>query len=211
MWNTKIANEQCNKLERFRFHREHLERLMQVRGKIDNKTPLKPKFLIVKPAKIETERMRLKQIDYENRIIYDRMHSISTKHSPYSIEIARPIYCPAFDKATFNWIDNKKKLDIVKRNQWLMKRFDSARSHYPTKNYLKQNEFNKYLERNLHKNNSNPNLNYVTFRKFKSNLQSEIFKERISKRAKSSIGFRKPPERPLLRSQSAGFLKRQSI
>ena len=211
MWNYKTSNDQCNKVERFRFHREHLERLIQVHRKIDNKTPLKPRFLIIKPAKIENEKMRLKKIDYENRIIYDRMHSISAKHSPYSMEISKPVYCPAFDKVTFNWVDNMKKLDIVKRNQWLMKRFSSAKSHYPTKNFLKQNDFNRYIERNLSKTNSNPNIHYATFRRFKTNLQNEIFKERMSKRAQSSIGFRKPPEKIMTRSQSAMTLQRSYI
>ena len=73
MWNTKIANEQCNKLERFRFHREHLERLMQVRGKIDNKTlNLLFEYCLDDITKLENEIIKLKTYKCKEKTINEK-------------------------------------------------------------------------------------------------------------------------------------------
>ena len=193
MWNYKTSNEPLKHATQLRVHKEHLERLIQVKGKLDNKTPLKPNFLVKKPAKILSEKTRLQQIDWENRLIYDRMHSISTKHSPYSMQISKPVYCPAFDKVTFNWVPNRQKYELSQTNKWLYKRFTSAKSHYPIKEYLKQNDFHRYLEKNIQKNNnsSNPNITYSTFRGFKRHLSNAInTKKQPLTRINSSIGIR---------------------
>lgn len=178
MWNYKSVNESCNKLSRFRVHKEHLERLIQARSYIDDNAKKTPEFLKIPPSLRMPAKDNIRKIDYENKILYTRMYSILMKKSPYSASIVRPVPCPAFD---FKKCDYNKKYslyELQKRNQWLCSRFTDAKSFYPTKNFFRQGDFNEYLRKGLQRSCSNPNINFATYAEFKQKLARQIMSAR---------------------------------
>lgn len=176
MWNYVSSNDSCNKLSRFKIHKEHLERLIQAKARIDNKGKKTPQFLRIPILSRMPAKDRKRKIDFENKIILNRMYEIQYKKSPYNFEVLRPADCPAF-KASGSEFNKKHKFDeIKKRNQWLCCRFFDAKSYYPTKDFIKQNNYYTYIGKGLHRNHSNPNINFVTFSEFKKNIFNEIHK-----------------------------------
>ena len=88
--------------------------------------------------KRETER----EINYQNRILYNKMHELSTKPSPYSPCMNIPSRCPAFDRNAIDFKKRKNQRDITNCNQKLRKRFQSTKPTYNTKQMMKESSYN---------------------------------------------------------------------
>lgn len=174
MWNLKYSNSFCHNKERLWIHKEHLERLIQVREKIDNKHPIDLIFLKVKANKVQNERDSKHKLKYENTILYNRMYSISKRPSYYNSTIYKPFYCPGFDKSKLGWRKKQDKIALDKQNSKLYKRFNNIRSFYPTNLIEQQTDFYQYLERNMSQKEINPNMNYLPYPVFRKNLTKQI-------------------------------------
>ncbi len=168
-----------NEWEKYNMHRGHLERLTQTKKIIDNSIPLKPSFLKSRAKKEEMKRETQTKIDYENRMLYNKMHELKVKPSPYSQIKNLPSYCPAFDSS--NTQHNKKvKMDIINReNKKLRKRFESAKPTYKTSKMIEESKYADYLKKNLAYKYRNTNLNFATYEKFRQNLKIEIERENV--------------------------------
>ena len=70
MWNMVFANKTCNEFNRFKEHRDFLEKLSQTRHAIDTSAPIKPKFFANGAKKKVMKRETEREIDYQNRILY---------------------------------------------------------------------------------------------------------------------------------------------
>ena len=98
MWNNiPPANTNMNKFECLMAHKGHLERLAQARKVINNKKPKTPSFYTKCKRKIGFSKDQELKIEYENRIIFDRMYEIRKKYSPYSAALNIPSKCPAYE------------------------------------------------------------------------------------------------------------------
>lgn len=173
MWNNiPPANSNLNKFECFMAHKGHLERLAQIKKVINTKKPITPSFYKKGLKNKGINREKEKKILYENKIIYDRMHEIRKKYSPYSACLNIPSHCPAYELLKYHRL--KKDSVIELENNKLYRRFTFVR---PTLNIDKLNkdyQYNKYLEYNISKNRNrvNPNLDFIEFEKFDKKLRN---------------------------------------
>ena len=173
MWNNiPPANSNLNKFECFMAHKGHLERLAQIKKVINTKKPITPSFYKKNLKNKGINREKEIKIRYENKIIYDRMHEIRKKFSPYSACLNIPSHCPAYELLAHHRL--KKDSMVEKENNKLYRRFTFAR---PTLNIDKLNkdyQYNKYLEYNISKNKNrvNPNLDFIEFEKFDKKLRN---------------------------------------
>lgn len=179
------VNTNMNKYERFMEHKGHLERLAQIRTGIDTKAPKLPSFLAKKFIDPGVRMEKNRQINYENRVIYNRMCDIHNHTSPYSACMNIPSKCPAYELLTYHRL--KKQDDIHSENGKLHKKFVFSK---PTYSHSKMNEeykYIEYLEKNISENVNriNPNLDFVTYKKFDNNLQKEKNKKNKSNRNQS--------------------------
>jgi hypothetical protein len=188
MWNNiDYTCEKLNSIERFRIHKEHLERLMQAKSMIQNTPPIQPKFIYQRASKKEEKRNELSKISYENKILINRIDSIYRKPSPYSNYLLKPRVCPAFDRGNCSYIHKKKQQDLDKKNKFLYERFYQTKPYYSTKEFVKANKQIRHLQGIRKKNVVNPNLNYTTFEGFKKNFLREILKENNQNNKKKVI------------------------
>lgn len=180
MWNvTNYGNLNMNKFERLMSHKGHLERIACTRKMIDTKRPIIPSFLQSKFYKKRHQYEKNLIVDYQNKVIMDKMIYISKHRSPYSQQENIPKRCPAFEKTIYNKNKYQNFVDI--ENQKLKKRFMSARPHYKSKNLdTEYNDCTKKIEKNISENRNfrNPNINFATPAQFKKNLSHQIYIER---------------------------------
>ena len=179
MWNLLYSNKTCNSKNRFRDHKEHIDRIHLAKPMIDTSEPSKPKFFSngakKKVMKHETDR----KITYENELLYSKMKELQTKPSPYSQSQNVPIRCPAFDHKAVQYRDKRKYLDIYEANQKLRKRFLSAKPTYKTSEYIKDFKHSNVYKENICNKDNNPNLGYATYSQFKKKLTIAIEREEM--------------------------------
>lgn len=190
MWNLKHSNSPCYNKERLLIHKEHLERLIQVKEKIDNAHPIDPIFLKIKANKVQNERDNIHKLKYENTILYNRMYSILQKPSYYNFNTYKPFYCPAFDKARFDWSKKQSTIDLEKRNTQLYNWLNNTKSFYPNETIKQQTDFYQYLKKNMDHKETNPNINYVPYTVFYKKIIKKICQQRSQsaiQRPRSSI------------------------
>lgn len=174
MWNLNYSNSSCNNFEQFRAHKHHLEKLLSSKSIINNKHSSKSSTIIhFKPNKTQLNINSPKNIQYSNTILFKRINDISSKPSPYSRSILKPIYCPVFDKTSILWQKKKKRMMLMKENALLNKRFLNSKSFYSTKSFEIQNDFYRYLESNMSQKVPNPNLYFKTFSTFKKKVSND--------------------------------------
>ena len=185
MWQITHGNTNMNRFERFMEHKGHLERLAQIKTGINNKTPKTPSFIAKRMINPGSRMERALKIKYENQVIYNRMHDLSNKLSPYNALKTKPSKCPAYELLTYHRL--KKNIDIKYENNKLHNRYVSAKPTYYTNKLKKDYKYCQYLEKNISENNNraNPNINFISFKKFNENI---INCEKIlKKRCNSSI------------------------
>ena len=173
MWNNiPPANTSMNKFECLMTHKGHLERLAQITKIINTKKPKIPSFLSKGIRDPGIRREKELKIQYENKVIFDRMYEIRKKNSPYSACVNIPFKCPAYELLSYHRL--KKNRVIIKENNKLYRRFTFTK---PTLNVDKLNQdyqYNKYLESNIsqNKNRVNPNLDFIEFEKFNKRIKN---------------------------------------
>lgn len=170
MWRFRRNNLICEEKERLHVHKVHLERLLQTRPHVETKGPDLPYFMKNKLSLKEILRCRAKKINYENFIIFSRLHSVSTKPSPYS-RIYSPLYCPAYDKKKHNFDKKERAKEIYKQNNYYYSRFAKEKPFYSTKALLDLNDYELYIRNNIKRHHlPNPNLEFCTYNTFKQNV-----------------------------------------
>ena len=173
MWNNiPPANTNMNKFECLMAHKGHLERLAQARKVINNKKPKTPSFYTKCKRKIGFSKDQELKIEYENRIIFDRMYEIRKKYSPYSAALNIPSKCPAYELLAYHRL--KKNNLINTENNKLYRRFTFARPTFNIDKLNKEYQYNQYLENNIsqNKNIANPNLDFIEFEKFNKRIKN---------------------------------------
>ena len=173
MWNNiPPANTSMNKFECLMVHKGHLERLAQIKKVVNTKRPKVPSFLSkgVRDPGIRKEK-ELK-IQYENKIIFDRMYEIRKHFSPYSACLNIPSQCPAYELLSYHRL--KKNRVIKKENNKLYKRFTFTKPTLNAEKFNQEYQYYQYLESNIsqNKNRVNPNLNFVEFEKFNKRINN---------------------------------------
>lgn len=184
MWNNiPPANTNMNKFECLMAHKGHLERLAQITKVINTKHPKIPSFLAKGQRNPGMSKEREIKIEYENKIIFDRLYEIRKKYSPYSACVNIPSHCPAYELLSYHRL--KKNKIITKENNKLYKRFTFTRPTLNLDKLNKQYQYNQYLESNIsqNKNRLNPNLDFIEFEKFNKRIRSynSDFKKNIRK------------------------------
>ena len=189
MWN-KIppANTNMNKFESLMNYKGYLERLAQATNVINTQ---KPKISSIFKKRIKSPNFKCERdlkIQYENRVIFNKLYDISSKYSPYSACLNSPTKCPAYELLSYHRLKKEKIID--KENYKLYKRFAFAK---PTLNLdsLDQDYYYKqYLENNISKNKNwlNPNLDFIEFKRFNTRLKTRNpLKLKIKKILKRNI------------------------
>ena len=178
MWNYLISNKILNQNNRFRIHQNHLEKLIQIKSNINNKNSDYLKYRkLNKSYNIENDYKKYK-IHYDNLKLCNNLDSIYYHPGPYNKNTIVPKYCPVFDKKKYHYNKCEYFINLAKDNIKFFNKFNSIKPVYQRKFFL--NENNNFLTRSnsqdLNKtiNYNNPNLNFVTFQKFKMNLMKEI-------------------------------------
>ena len=158
MWNNILpANTKMNKFECLMVHKGHLERLAQARKVINTKKPKIPSFLLKGIRNQGIAKEREMKIQYENRVLFNRMYEISKNFSPYSKNLNIPSHCPAYELLSYHRL--KKNRIIKVENNKLYKRFNFAKPTLTADKLNQEYEYNQYLESNIsqNKNRVNPN------------------------------------------------------
>ena len=196
MWNNIThGNTNMNKFERLMEHRGHLERLCQTKKVINTKNPKVPSFISKKMINPSSRMERALKIHYENQVIYNRMYDIKNKKSPYSACMNIPSKCPAYELLGYH--RNKKNCVIQTENEKLYKRFAFAKPTYNVQKLDQEYEYSKYLENNISKNRNriNPNLEFVTFKKFNDKIRSKSFYGKIKSSKNNNLSLNNSFER----------------
>lgn len=180
------ANFSCNRFNRFQLYKEHLERLILVKGKLDNNYPFYPKFFSVKASKCHSEKEKQHQILSDNNVLLSKMYDIGAKPSPYSKSVSHPKYCPVFDKTTFNWYARNKKQKVEDINTLLYSKYKKVKTTYPFDKYEKHYDYQKYLGSEIIRNHKNPCLSFVTFKDFKKRLRKKMYNSNFSHNSSST-------------------------
>lgn len=170
MWNITYSSNHMNEWEQYNKHRQHLERLTQTKTMIDNKKPNKPSFLKNRKKKEEMKKERQSKIDYENRVLFNKMAELKVKPSPYTARCLLPTYCPALDRNSMHHNKYMRFKTIKNDNEKLKKRFMSAKPTYLTNKILQEHNY----KCNITKKHKNPNLQFTTFTGFQKNLKIRI-------------------------------------
>ena len=112
------------------------------------------------------------KIQYENKIIFDRMYEIRKHFSPYSACNNIPSQCPAYELLSYHRL--KKNRVITKENNKLYKRFTFTRPTLNAEKFNKEYQYYQYLEGNIsqNKNRVNPNLDFIEFEKFNKRIKN---------------------------------------
>ena len=173
MWNT-IHNPSLNSYYKFIDHKGHLERMLIMKPEIDTTTPFVPKFFQNHAGSIFSSYEKRRQINIDNRYLYNKFYQINLHPSRYSKEKNIPSRCPAFESLTYN----KKKYyrNIDTENKKLKKRFIDTR---PVVNYKKfERDYQRSLgyKKNISNTNDNkfPCLKFDTFHNFQKKIMNII-------------------------------------
>ena len=167
MWNNiPPANTSMNKFECLMTHKGHLERLAQIKKVVNTKKPKVPSFLSKGIRNPGITKERELKIQYENKIIFDRMYEIRKHFSPYSAELNIPSKCPAYELLSYHRL--KKNRVIRKENNKLYKRFTFTKPTLNAEKFNQEYQYYQYLESNIsqNKNRVNPNLDFINDTKF---------------------------------------------
>ena len=183
MWNNiPPANTNMNKFECLMMHKGHLERLAQARKVINTKKPKTPSFYLKGFKNVGIRKERALKIQYENKVLFDRMCEITKKYSPYSACLNIPSQCPAYELLSYHRL--KKNNVLTTENNKLYKRFTFTKPTLNTDRLNKEYQYNKYLENNIsqNKNRVNPNLDFIEFSKFNKRIRnfSSTFRKNIN-------------------------------
>ncbi len=173
MWNNiPPANTKMNKFECLMVHKGHLERLAQARKVINTKKPKIPSFLLKGIRNQGIAKEREMKIQYENRVLFNRMYEINKNFSPYSKNLNIPSHCPAYELLSYHRL--KKNRIIKVENNKLYKRFNFAKPTLTADKLNQEYEYNQYLESNIsqNKNRVNPNLAFVDYEKFNKRIKN---------------------------------------
>ena len=173
MWNNiPPANTKMNKFECLMVHKGHLERLAQARKVINTKNPKIPSFLLKGIRNQGITKEREMKIQYENRVLFNRMYEINKHFSPYSKNLNIPSHCPAYELLSYHRL--KKNRIIKVENNKLYKRFNFAKPTLTADKLNQEYEYNQYLESNIsqNKNRVNPNLAFVDYEKFNKRIKN---------------------------------------
>ena len=173
MWNNiPPANTKMNKFECLMVHKGHLERLAQARKVINTKKPKIPSFLLKGIRNQGIAKEREMKIQYENRVLFNRMYEINKHFSPYSKNLNIPSHCPAYELLSYHRL--KKNRIIKVENNKLYKRFNFAKPTLNSEKLNQEYEYNQYLESNIsqNKNRVNPNLAFVDYEKFNKRIKN---------------------------------------
>lgn len=177
MWNFICVNKACEKLNQFRIHKDHIERLYSIKSRIETNTRKKPKFLFEKQKKKEIEKEESMKINYENKILFTRVNLLFNKPSPYNKLIIQPKTCPAFDKSKSGYMEWKRQMDILKDNANLKTRLIQTKPSYSTCSLLSDYRKSQKMKFNLSIDRSNSFMNHATLSQFKQNLNNLIMIE----------------------------------
>ena len=171
MWRIRKNNLIINDKDKLFVHRVHLERLLHAKTHIKNKGPEIPYFMKNKLSKKELLRSKERKRCYENAIIFSRLLEINKSISPYS-RTHRPAYCASFDLKKYNFNKTERKNDLAKSNLFLFSRLVQEKSHYLTKDILKENNYEMYLKQIIRRQRTdNPNIDFASFTQFKRNIE----------------------------------------
>ena len=173
MWNNiPPANTNMNKFECLMVHKGHLERLAQARKVINTKKPKIPSFLLKGIRNQGIAKEREIKIQYENRVLFNRMYEISKNFSPYSKNLNIPSRCPAYDLLAYHRLKRNRIIKV--ENNKLYKRFNFAKPTLTADKLNQEYEYNQYLESNIsqNKNRVNPNLAFVDYEKFNKRIKN---------------------------------------
>ena len=173
MWNNiPPANANMNKFECLMTHKGHLERLAQIKKVVNTKKPKVPSFLSKGIRNPGITKERELKIQYENKIIFDRMYEIRKHFSPYSAELNIPSQCPAYELLSYHRL--KKNRVIRKENNKLYKRFTFTKPTLNAEKFNQEYQYYQYLESNIsqNKNRVNPNLDFIEFEKFNKRIKN---------------------------------------
>ena len=173
MWNNiPPANTSMNKFECLMTHKGHLERLAQIKKVVNTKKPKVPSFLSKGIRNPGITKERELKIQYENKIIFDRMYEIRKHFSPYSAELNIPSQCPAYELLSYHRL--KKNRVIRKENNKLYKRFTFTKPTLNAEKFNQEYQYYQYLESNIsqNKNRVNPNLDFIEFEKFNKRIKN---------------------------------------
>jgi hypothetical protein len=122
MWGLIYSNRKCNEKERIMQHKNHLQRIVEIKPAVKINSPNKPYFLF-KSDKIDKDGRgnlilnfleTILKIQYENNLMIKKMVDLQTHSHKYHPEKIKIKECPALSKV--NHSKDFKDLEINKEN-----------------------------------------------------------------------------------------------
>ena len=177
MWNYLFSNKILNHNNRFKIHQNHLEKLIQIKSNINNKNTDYLKYRkLNKSYNIENDFKKNKILN-DNLKLYNNLDSIYYHPGPYNKNKIIPKYCPVFDNKKYYYNKCEYFINLARDNIKFYNKFNEVKPVYQKKFFKENNNiFTRSNSNDINKtlNYNNPNLNFVTFQKFKMNFIKEI-------------------------------------
>lgn len=194
MWNVQYSNRICNNQAKIREQIRHLESLISSKHIIDDTTPFKPEFLLLKASNSKRNEIQKCKIKEENKKHIETLKTIQHKSSIYNQRLLSPKSYPAFNKNTkfYNYDKKVKERKIKSENIVMKKRLKTITGEFNREdliNYQKKVKKYKSLMTNPNKL-VDPSINFETpevfIKKIRAHLLDNLNIEK--KRAKTAKG-----------------------
>lgn len=180
MWNFMASNKYFQVLEERKNMVNHYKSLNSIKPIIRSKSPIIPKFLKNNKKKISIQRVLTDKINYENKILSNKLNLIKTKSGRLNPKNVSKKYSIKPKEDLFS---SKFKLhSINKSNSNLITRIQSATSIYNKHKFLNKDAINNKIKYNIMKNarrnNNNFDFSNTLIREYSnrnSNLKSNYY------------------------------------
>ena len=151
MWNLQSSNKLCADRFTTLSQQKHLNNINNVKPSINNTSPEIPTFLRSRAKQEKIKEVRAAKIQYENRVLLDKMMEIERKKTQLNPEeIAKKTFRPTKSLNTTKRIRELKKINDENRS--FLRRLQSAHSVYSVDKWVeddrKHNEFKKNISQN---------------------------------------------------------------
>ena len=148
MWNLKGASKLCSDRDVEREHVKHIEKLRNIKSRVDNKPPRQHSHLLHKAKKEKLEYERNVWIQHENQLLLQKMLRIDKKPTQIGCTLSGTPSAGSLNRV----VRSRELTKISVENRQILKRLQSAQTHYNTKRWDDEHRYTQYLANQLSEN-----------------------------------------------------------
>jgi len=151
MWNLVSSNKLCSDRLTALQHQKHMNNIIHVKPSINNSSPDIPSFLRSRAKQEKIKETRAAVIQYENRVLLDKMMDIERKKTNLNPEvIAKKSFHPTKTLNTNKRVRELRKIND--ENRAMLRRLQSAHSVYSIDKWIEDDRKNNDLKKMIRQN-----------------------------------------------------------